>query len=209
MIKLDDNADPIIEKHRSTPHKGQVRKGFTKNGFKIGRPRKKVDSEQGVKTTGVGARGRSLLDDVYSTEHMGAEPRKSLKRRRSPNPYIADGPSDPMIVDEAVLSEDDNVDESSSESFHESDNDEIDSVGLETAGEDYRSSRRRGGRRRRGRGSMRGRGGKNLGGRPRKYPVEYAGDTRRMSSRIREPSDLRINNDVGDDEEGSEEPMRS
>ena len=125
LIKLDDQDQPIIQKRRKDivrlkePEKPPR---LSKNGKRIGRPRKNVPSEgQGIKEAPV----------VIQTARKGSKrvvdgaPSRTLKRKRSPEVVNVDDAEEDVEDFEDVLPSEDAVeDQSSSESFHESDYEE-------------------------------------------------------------------------------------
>ncbi|MCJ1245215.1 hypothetical protein MMC30_002416 [Trapelia coarctata] len=117
LIKLDDNAQPKIEKRRKgvTYHKLHDKPPtLSKNGKRIGRPRKNAPSDQG------GVKENVLQSAANTT--APAAPKKSRKRKRSVQPLGLDGVvhEEPDFED-ALLSDDVAEEISSSDSFHESD----------------------------------------------------------------------------------------
>ncbi|MCJ1402180.1 hypothetical protein MMC11_005400 [Xylographa trunciseda] len=124
LIKLDDQAQPMIEPRRKTvAHK--INKDpdraptLSKNGKRIGRPRKTACNNQGVKESATMVETMSEL----KTKVADTVPKRSHKRKRPPSDLGLDGAIDDANFENALPS-DDAAEDPSSESFHWSDDEE-------------------------------------------------------------------------------------
>lgn len=121
LIKLDANAQPKIEHRRKgvayakLPDKVPT---LSKNGKRIGRPRKNAPSDQGgVK--------ENIVQSAAASTSAPVSRKKSHKRKRSPPQFALDGAADEADnFDDVLLSDDVAENVSSSESFHESDDED-------------------------------------------------------------------------------------
>ena len=192
MIKLDDNAQPIAQSARTKSHKKQAGDRpptLSKNGLRVGRPRKNVGPEQGPENHGAGSK-TLLAHGAHSIERVRKEGQKSLKRKRSPNPSLVEEANDKIDADESDMGNE----EGSIYSFRESD-EEVETIPSDSAGEVFRPSRGRRGKRK-GKGGNRARSGRNIEGRPGLLPADSSGDTPRIDSGVQQEDNSATNGDV-------------
>ena len=196
MIKLDDNAQPVAQSARTKSHKKQTGDRpptLSKNGLRVGRPRKNVGAEQGPKTNHRASPKTSLAHGAHSIEHIRKEGQELLKRKRSLDPPAVEEANDEIDADENELGNE----EGSIYSLRESD-DEAESIPSDSA-EEYFNAKRRG--KRKGRGGNRARSGRNIESRPVTYLFESSGDTPRIGSEVQQEDNSSINKDVVENNE--------
>ncbi|MCJ1471938.1 hypothetical protein MMC13_000579 [Lambiella insularis] len=162
LIKLDEHAQPRIEKGRKSisrrinkdPNKAPT---LSKNGKRIGRPRKDAPSDQGVKE------GAVMVETARHVKKADSMRKKNLKRKRNNSLLDVDEPPINNTLDEQLIPEEASEDPSS-ESFNESDDDDGGEFDVRKPHSSLHRSTSKRGRRTRMTGGHR-KGGR--GGRPR------------------------------------------